>query len=53
MIAVRHAVMVGIVRRFAALDVHFAYPTQMGFLAGVDGKAVDPLSAPGELRPAP
>lgn len=53
MIAVRHGVMVGIVRRFAALDVHFAYPTQMGFLAGVDGKAVDPLSAPGELRPAP
>lgn len=53
MMQARQKVMIGIVRRFAELRVDFAYPTQMGFLAGIDGKAVDPLAVPKELQPAP
>jgi small-conductance mechanosensitive channel len=53
MMDTRHKVMIGIVRRFAELDVDFAYPTQTGFLAGLDGKPVDPLAVPRELQPAP
>jgi len=53
MMQARHDVMLGIIRRLADLGVDFAYPTQMGFLGGVDGKPVDPLSVPPALQPAP
>lgn len=53
MMSARQAFMVGVVRRFAELEVDFAYPTQMGFLGGLDGKVVDPLSIPRDLQPAP
>ncbi|MFD0848178.1 mechanosensitive ion channel family protein [Sphingosinicella xenopeptidilytica] len=46
MMAARQAFMFRLVRRFAELGVDFAYPTQMGFVGGLDGKAVDPLAAP-------
>ncbi len=46
MMAARQAFMFGLVRRFAELGVDFAYPTQMGFVGGLDGKAIDPLAAP-------
>ena len=53
MMAARQAFMLGVVRRFSELDVDFAYPTQMGFLGGLDGKIVDPLAIPRDLQPAP
>ena len=46
MMAARQAFMFRLVRRFAELGVDFAYPTQMGFVGGLDGKPVDPLAAP-------
>lgn len=53
MMGARQAFMLGVVRRFSELDVDFAYPTQMGFLGGLDGKVVDPLAIPREFQPAP
>ncbi len=38
----RHAVMIEMVRRFAELEIEFAFPQQVSYLAGPDGKAVDP-----------
>jgi small-conductance mechanosensitive channel len=38
----RQAVMLGILRRFAELDVEFAYPTQTSFTAGPDGRHIMP-----------
>lgn len=38
----RQAVMLGIIRRFGALGVDFAFPTQTSLLAGPDGRIVDP-----------
>ncbi|EMD81984.1 small-conductance mechanosensitive channel [Pacificimonas flava] len=38
----RHNIMVTMAERFADADIDFAYPTQMGFLAGPDGKPIDP-----------
>jgi hypothetical protein len=35
-------VVLGILRRFAEMDVHFAYPTQTSFTAGPDGTLIDP-----------
>lgn len=49
----RQDIMLGLIRRFEALGVDFAYPTQMGFLAGLDGKPVDPRQIPPHLAPAP
>ena len=46
MIAVRHAVIVAIVRRFAELGVAFAYPTQTTFTAAPDGRMVLPYFEP-------
>ena len=46
----RHDVMVAMVARFSELDIDFAYPTQMGFLAGPDGKPVDPRDVPEHVR---
>ena len=42
----RQAVVLGILRRFAAMDVHFAYPTQTSFTAGPDGQMIDPRERP-------
>lgn len=53
MMGARQAFMLGVVRRFSELEVDFAYPTQMGFLGGIDGKVVDPLAIPKEFQPAP
>jgi small-conductance mechanosensitive channel len=38
----RQDIMFAMARRFAELDVDFAYPTQTQFLAGPDGRPVDP-----------
>ncbi|MBZ6378393.1 hypothetical protein B5C34_13105 [Pacificimonas flava] len=46
----RHDIMVGMAERFAEKDIDFAYPTQMGFLAGPDGKPVDPREVPVNAR---
>ena len=46
----RHDVMVEMTRRFAEANIDFAYPTQMGFLAGPDGKPVDPREVPEKAR---
>lgn len=42
MFAARQAVMIALVRRFAELEVDFAFPAQTSFLAGADGRIVDP-----------
>ncbi len=42
MYAQRHRVMLGILRRFDAEGIDFAYPTTVQFTAAPDGKAVDP-----------
>lgn len=49
----RHNVMIGMMRKFEELGVDFAYPTQMGFIAGLDGKPIDPRHIPPHLAPAP
>lgn len=38
----RQAVMVAIIRRFAELGIQFAFPAQTSYLAGPDGKIVEP-----------
>ncbi|MBV7256455.1 mechanosensitive ion channel family protein [Pacificimonas sp. WHA3] len=38
----RHDVMLALMTRFAEMDVDFAYPTQVEFIAGPDGKPIDP-----------
>jgi small-conductance mechanosensitive channel len=42
MLAARQAVGFALVRRLAALDVQFAYPTQTTFTAAPDGRLIDP-----------
>ena len=49
----RQNVMIDMIRRFEELGIDFAYPTQMGFLGGLDGKVVDPRDIPPHLAPAP
>jgi len=46
MFAARHAVGVGIIERFAAEGISFAYPTQTTFTAAPDGTMVMPYAAP-------
>ncbi|MEA3053496.1 MAG: hypothetical protein QOG72_2399 [Sphingomonadales bacterium] len=41
----RQGVMLGILRRFAELDVEFAYPTQTTFTAAPDGRLIMPYAA--------
>ncbi|QXQ07860.1 mechanosensitive ion channel family protein [Sphingosinicellaceae bacterium] len=41
MMAERQAVAFAIIRRFAELGIDFAYPSQMSFTAGPDGRAID------------
>jgi small-conductance mechanosensitive channel len=53
MMQVRQELVVGMARRFAELGIDFAYPTQTGFLAGLDGKPVDPRDSPTQFQPAP
>ena len=43
--AVRQAIVVGMLRRFAELGVEFAYPTQTTFTAAPDGTLVMPYAA--------
>ncbi len=40
----RHAVALAIVERFAADGIEFAYPSQVSFIAGPDGKLVAPVA---------
>jgi small-conductance mechanosensitive channel len=47
MFDVRQAVMIALVKRFAELEVDFAFPAQTSFLAGPDGRIVDPHPARG------
>lgn len=42
MLAARHRIGIGLMKRLAELGVDFAYPSQTLFLAGPDGRAVDP-----------
>ena len=42
LMAERHAVGLAMIRRFAELGIDFAYPSQMSFTAGPDGRAIDP-----------
>ena len=42
MLAARHAIGIGLMRRFAELGVEFAYPTQTSFMAAPDGSIIDP-----------
>lgn len=42
MMDARHAVSLGIIRRFADMGVEFAYPTQTSFTAAPDGTMLDP-----------
>ena len=42
MVAARQGVAIAMVRRFADLDVKFAYPTQTSFTAAPDGRLIDP-----------
>ena len=39
----RQALMLAIIRRFAELGIEFALPAQIHYLAGADGKIVDPF----------
>jgi small-conductance mechanosensitive channel len=51
---VRQGVMLDILRRFAELDVEFAYPTQTTFTAAPDGKLIMPYAeSKGEPAEAP
>ena len=45
MMAERHAIGLAIIRRFAALRIEFAYPTQTTFTALPDGSMIDPRPA--------
>ena len=47
----RQEIMLNLMRTFEELGIDFAYPTQMGFLAGTDGKPVDPRDIPPHLQP--
>jgi small-conductance mechanosensitive channel len=42
MMDARHAIGLAILRRFNALGIDFAYPTQVAMMAGADGRVIDP-----------
>ncbi len=53
MLEARHKVAIGIVRRFRELGVEFAFPAQVSYLAGADGRIVEPHPEEGQpVRPA-
>jgi small-conductance mechanosensitive channel len=43
----RQAVMIGLVTRFREMGVDFAFPAQTSYLAGPDGRIVEPHPADG------
>lgn len=43
--ATRQAVMLGLMRRFSEAGIDFAYPAQIEYRAGPDGKIIDPRQA--------
>jgi small-conductance mechanosensitive channel len=45
-VEMRQAVMLGILRRFAELEVEFAYPTQTTYTAAPDGRLIMPFAEP-------
>ena len=47
MLDARQKVMIAVIRRFGELDIQFAFPAQMSFLAGPDGHIVDPYPEAG------
>jgi small-conductance mechanosensitive channel len=47
MLDARQRVMIAVIRRFGELDIQFAFPAQMSFLAGPDGHIVDPYPEAG------
>ena len=53
MLAARHKVGIGLMRRFAELGVEFAYPTQTSFTAAPDGTLIDPRERLRGAPPAP
>jgi small-conductance mechanosensitive channel len=44
----RATIMMGLIERFAAEGIAFAYPVQIGFSAGPDGSLVMPYAEPGD-----
>lgn len=46
----RQAVMIALLKRFAELEIDFAFPAQTSFLAGPDGRIVDPHPPEGRGR---
>lgn len=53
MLEARHKVAIGIVRRFHELGIEFAFPAQVSYLAGPDGRIVEPHPETGPpVRPA-
>ncbi len=46
LMGVRQAVLLGIMRRFAELEIDFAYPTQTSFTAAPDGTLIMPYAEP-------
>ncbi|MGZ8998056.1 MAG: mechanosensitive ion channel family protein [Allosphingosinicella sp.] len=51
--AVRQAVILGMIRRFGEIGAEFAYPTQTTFTAAPDGTLVMPYASPREPEPKP
>lgn len=48
----RQAVMIALLKRFAELEIDFAFPAQTSFLAGPDGRIVDPHPPEGRMTAA-
>lgn len=48
--AVRQAVMLGMIRRFAEIGAEFAYPTQTTFTAAPDGSYIMPYAVPPQAK---
>lgn len=53
MFKARHAIGLGIAKRFAAEGIEFAYPTQTTYTAAPDGSLVMPYAAPQQAAPTP
>lgn len=53
MFTARHAVGLGIAKRFAEEGIEFAYPTQTTYTAAPDGTLVMPYAEPQKAAPAP
>ncbi|MEW6577433.1 MAG: mechanosensitive ion channel family protein, partial [Pseudomonadota bacterium] len=53
MFTARHAIGLGIAKRFAEEGIEFAYPTQTTYTAAPDGTLVMPYAEPQKAAPAP